>query len=160
MNNLAPAIYHSPRMYTQILAALDGSPRTDLVLRQAAALAAGHGAALHLCRAVNIPLGIPVQAWSLSGEELTARLVELAHQDLQALRGSLATPPPGEIHVRLGRPAQVICDIADAIGADLIVVGSHGFDTLDRLLGTTAARVVNHAACSVLVVRPPRDAAA
>lgn len=143
-------------MYTQILAALDGSPRTDLVLRQAAALAASSGAALHLCRAVNIPLGMPVEAWSLSGEELTARLVELAHQDLQALRGTLTAPLPGEIHVRLGRPAQVICDVADAVAADLIVIGSHGFDALDRLLGTTAARVVNHAACSVLVVRPPR----
>jgi nucleotide-binding universal stress UspA family protein len=147
-------------MYNQILAALDGSPRTDLVLRHAAALAATHGAALHLCRAVNIPLGMPVEAWSLSGEELTARLVELAHQDLQSLRGTLTTPLAGEIHVRLGRPAQVICDVADAIAADLIIIGSHGFEGLDRLLGTTAARVVNHAACSVLVVRPPRDTAA
>lgn len=147
-------------MYTQILAALDGSPRTDLVFRHAAALAATHGAALHVCRAVNIPLGMPIEAWSLSGEDLTARLVELAHQDLVAVRASLTTPLPGEIHVRLGRPAQVVCDIADAIHADLVVVGSHGFDTLDRLLGTTAARIVNHCPCSVLVVRPPRPAAA
>lgn len=141
-------------MYTQILAALDGSPRTELVLRQAERLAGTFGAALHLCRAVNIPLGMPVEAWSLSGEELSARLVELAHRDLSALRGTLTRPLPGEIHVRLGRPAQVVCEIADAIGADLIVVGSHGFDGLDRLLGTTAAKVVNHAGCSVLVVRP------
>lgn len=147
-------------MYTRILAALDGSSRTDLVLRQAAELAASHGAALDLCRAVNVPLGMPVEAWSLSGEELGSRLVELAHQDLRNLRGSLTVAFPGEIHVRLGRPAQVICEVADAVGADLIVIGSHGFDTLDRLLGTTAARVVNHAHCSVLVVRPPSDAAA
>jgi nucleotide-binding universal stress UspA family protein len=141
-------------MYTKILAALDGSPRTDLVLRQAETLAATFGAALHLCRAVNIPLGMPVEAWSLSGEELSARLIELAHRDLTALRATLTSPLPGEIHVRLGRPAQVICDIADAIAADLIVIGSHGFDGLDRLLGTTAAKVVNHAGCSVLVIRP------
>ncbi|MDC0722979.1 universal stress protein [Nannocystis bainbridge] len=147
-------------MYTRILAALDGSSRTDLVLRQAAQLAASHGAALDLCRAVNVPIGMPVEAWSLSGEELGARLVELAHQDLVNLRGSLTASLAGEIHVRLGRPAQVICEVADAIGADLIIIGSHGFDTLDRLLGTTAARVVNHAHCSVLVVRPPRDAGA
>lgn len=146
-------------MYTQILAALDGSPRTELVLRQAERLADTFGAALHLCRAVNIPLGMPVEAWSLSGEELSARLVELAHRDLTALRATLARPLPGEIHVRLGRPADVITDTADAIGADLIVIGSHGFQGLDRLLGTTAARVVNHAACSVLVVRPERAAA-
>ena len=38
-------------------------------------------------------------------------------------------------------------------GADLIVVGSHGYSGIDHLLGTTAARVVNHADRSVLVVR-------
>ncbi|HVU00723.1 MAG TPA: universal stress protein [Polyangiaceae bacterium] len=32
-------------------------------------------------------------------------------------------------------------------------MGSHGYGTLDRVLGTTAAKVVNHAARSVLVVR-------
>jgi nucleotide-binding universal stress UspA family protein len=42
---------------------------------------------------------------------------------------------------------------ARAIGADLIVIGSHGYGGLDRVLGTTAARVVNHADRSVLVVR-------
>lgn len=146
-------------MYRHILVALDGSPRTALVLREAESLAARHGAALHLCRAVNIPLGMPIEAWSLSGDELTARLVEDAHRDLGDLLRGLPAAIHGEIHVRIGRPAQVICDIADAIPADLVVIGSHGFDALDRLLGTTAARVVNHANCSVLVVRPPRPAA-
>ena len=36
---------------------------------------------------------------------------------------------------------------------DLIVIGSHGFGTIDRILGTTAAKVVNHAERNVLVVR-------
>lgn len=145
-------------MYKHILAALDGSPRTALVLRQAEQLARQSGAALHLCRAVNIPLGMPAEAWSLTGDELVTRLVEAARQELVDLRATLAEPLPGEIFVRLGRPAQVVCDIADAIPADLIVVGSHGFDVLDRVLGTTAARIVNHATCSVLVVRPARPA--
>jgi nucleotide-binding universal stress UspA family protein len=35
----------------------------------------------------------------------------------------------------------------------LIVIGSHGFSGIDRLLGTTAGRVVNHADRSVIVVR-------
>ena len=35
----------------------------------------------------------------------------------------------------------------------MIVIGSHGYGGLDRILGTTAARVVNHALCSVFVVR-------
>lgn len=143
-------------MYKHILAALDGSPRTSLVLGQAEQLARRSGAALHLVRAVNIPLGMPVEAWSLTGDELAARLVEAARQELADLRATLAPPLAGEIFVRLGRPAQVVCEVADAIPADLIVVGSHGFDVLDRVLGTTAARIVNHASCSVLVARPGR----
>jgi nucleotide-binding universal stress UspA family protein len=148
-------------MYKHILAALDGSPRTENVLTQAARLATSNGAHLHLCRAVNIPLGMPLEAWALSGDELAGRLVEDAQRDLAALRQRLQTSlQHGEIFVRLGRPAQVIVELADAIPADLIVVGSHGYYGIDRLLGTTAARVVNHAHCSVLVVREPRAAAA
>ena len=36
---------------------------------------------------------------------------------------------------------------------DLIVIGSHGYGAIDRVLGTTAAKVVNHADRTVLVVR-------
>ncbi|MCY0989804.1 universal stress protein [Nannocystis sp. ILAH1] len=144
-------------MYKSILAALDGSPRTELVLRHAERLADANGAALHLCRAVNIPVGIPLEAWALSGQELSEHLLEDAERELAALRRQLLVPLPGRQFVQLGRPAQVICELADQIPADVIVLGSHGFDVLDRLLGTTAARVVNHAHCSVLVVRPPRE---
>jgi nucleotide-binding universal stress UspA family protein len=35
----------------------------------------------------------------------------------------------------------------------LIVIGAHGYGIVDRILGTTAGRVVNHADRSVLVVR-------
>jgi nucleotide-binding universal stress UspA family protein len=49
-----------------------------------------------------------------------------------------------------------VCGAAKALDADLIVVGSHGYGTVDRLLGTTAAKIVNHAECSVLVVRPSK----
>ena len=41
--------------------------------------------------------------------------------------------------------------------ADLIVLGSHGYHGLDRLLGTTAGKVVNLARRNVLVVHG-RDA--
>lgn len=141
-------------MYKHILAAVDGSPRTEQVFRQAERLASSSGAALHLCRAVNIPLGMPLEAWALSGDELAGRLVEDAQRELTELRQKLQSPLPGEIHVRLGRPAQVIVELADAIPADLIVVGSHGLRGLRRaLLGSAAEAVVRHAPCSVLVVR-------
>jgi nucleotide-binding universal stress UspA family protein len=58
-----------------------------------------------------------------------------------------------EIRVEVGTPWQAICTVAKGMNAELIVIGSHGYGAVDRLLGTTAAKVVNHADCSVLVVR-------
>ena len=40
---------------------------------------------------------------------------------------------------------------------DLIVLGSHGYGTLDMLLGTTAGRVANIATRNVLVVHERAD---
>jgi nucleotide-binding universal stress UspA family protein len=56
--------------------------------------------------------------------------------------------------VELGRPAQGIIQTATDWPADLIVVGSHGYGFWGRLaLGSVSAGVVNHAPCSVLVVK-------
>ncbi len=53
-----------------------------------------------------------------------------------------------------GRPNQTIIDEAEKWGADLIVVGSQGLGFWGRmLLGSVSNAVVNHAPCSVLVVR-------
>ncbi len=56
--------------------------------------------------------------------------------------------------VFIGSVKQSIVDEAEKFGADLIVVGSHGYGFLDRvLLGSISDFVVHHAPCSVLVVR-------
>jgi len=53
-----------------------------------------------------------------------------------------------------GHAATVICDVAQQRGADLIVVGSHGRGSMDRLLlGSVSHGVLNRAKVSVLVVR-------
>jgi hypothetical protein len=46
---------------------------------------------------------------------------------------------------------------ADAWGADLIIVGSHSPSMGTYLLGSNAQKIVRHANCSVLVVRPQKD---
>ncbi len=152
---------HHGLMYKHILAALDGSPRAAAVLQDAAFLASCTAATLHLCHVVNVPLELPVDALSLGGDDLQARLLAHGHQALtlrvEALQPTVTPVLWGERVVRVGRPAQAIVDIAGELRADLIVIGSHGFEVLDRVLGTTAARVVNHAQCSVLVVRPGPD---
>lgn len=53
-----------------------------------------------------------------------------------------------------GNPRNVILDMAEAWGADLIVLGSHGYTGLKRvLLGSVSQAVAAHAKCSVEIVR-------
>lgn len=53
-----------------------------------------------------------------------------------------------------GSPESRIVETAEEIHADLIIVGSHGYNRWERLLlGSVSDSVVHHAPCSVLVVR-------
>lgn len=58
-----------------------------------------------------------------------------------------------EVDIRLGHPYQTILDVAKEEGAELIIIASHQPGLQDYLLGSTAAKVVRHARCSVLVIR-------
>jgi len=58
-----------------------------------------------------------------------------------------------DVQILSGRPHRVIANLADEIGADLILIASHEPGVQDYLLGSTAAGVVHHAKCSVLVAR-------
>ena len=132
-----------------------------MVLQDAALLASRTAATLHLCHAVNVPLGLPADALSLGSDDLQARLVAHGLQALTMQVDELQPPLTpvlwGERVCRVGRPAQVIVELAVELRADLIVLGSHGYDVIDRVLGTTASRVANQAKCSVLVVRAAVD---
>ena len=58
-----------------------------------------------------------------------------------------------DIELRSGAAPAGILEVAREREADLILVGSHKPGMQDYLLGSTAARVVRHARCSVLVLR-------
>jgi nucleotide-binding universal stress UspA family protein len=138
----------------RILVALDGSKVAEEVLSEAIVVGRATGAELILLRAVGLPIEMPAEAWAHPEEELSRMLLRGAEVDL----GRFGEAVPKEIRWRkqaeLGTPWQAICAAARKDDVDLIVIGSHGFGVLDRLLGTTAARVVNHADRNVLVVRP------
>lgn len=57
------------------------------------------------------------------------------------------------ILLRLGRAASTILETAETHSADLIIIASHKPGLSDYFLGSTAARVVRHAQCPVLVER-------
>jgi len=58
-----------------------------------------------------------------------------------------------DIRILTGQAPRAILDTADQVHADLIMIASHRPGLSDYLLGSTAARVVRHATCSVLVIR-------
>lgn len=56
--------------------------------------------------------------------------------------------------IRMGNPGIEITEYAEEVGADLIVIPSHGYHGVRRfLLGSVAERVLRHAHCPVLVLR-------
>ena len=57
------------------------------------------------------------------------------------------------VEVRVGHPYKTILEVADEKSAELIIVASHQPELQNYFLGSTAAKVVRHATCSVLVVR-------
>jgi len=136
-----------------ILVGLDGSPRAAHVFRAAADLARQAGAKLVLYRAVGIPSELPALALSKSPAEIAALLQRLAKQELEDLAARVDPGLVADTRVSLAIPWQGVCEAARVTRADLIVIGAHGYGGLDRVLGTTAAKIVNHSDVSVLVVK-------
>jgi nucleotide-binding universal stress UspA family protein len=137
----------------RILVALDQSPRAADVLARAAMIARATGAQLYLFHAVGLPAGLPADAFRSSPGELIEKWRAEAVSDLER-KGAMIDPVlVVHVLVHVGQPAASICAAAKDNDVELIVVGSHGHEAMDRVLGTTAAKVVNHAECSVLVVR-------
>jgi nucleotide-binding universal stress UspA family protein len=59
------------------------------------------------------------------------------------------------VHIRIGKPAQELLDLARDVGADLIIVGSKGLGGVERLvLGSVSETIVREAKCTVEVARP------
>jgi nucleotide-binding universal stress UspA family protein len=138
----------------RILVALDQSERASSVLRTAGDLASQFQATLVLFRAVDVPQEFPPAAATHARDELAPKLLADARKDLEGLLASvnLRGAAPTFRVVASSEPWRAIIDEADAISADTIVIGSHGYKGLDRILGTNAARVADRAHCLVVVV--------
>jgi nucleotide-binding universal stress UspA family protein len=133
-----------------VIHATDGSAASWSAARYAVALARYTGARLVALFVVNTREArrlAPLEHEALAamreqGESAVAHVVNLAHQHGVPAQGMLVD----------GVPGQAIVDAAADLGADLIVVGSHGATGLERvLLGSVSEFVVRHARCPVLV---------
>ena len=139
----------------KILVPIDFSKISEDALPWATFLAAHFGAEIILFHVVEkYPLDY------LLGAELTNHtvtpLMEQAKENLEQMSGRLSKTTGLTVSgkVGTGKPYKEICQRAKRLGADLIVLTTHGFTGLKHVwLGSTAERVVRHADCPVLTVR-------
>lgn len=105
---------------------------------------------LHLVHAVE---GFP----SVSPERPEPRAVELITEaDRKLCEVCRALPVAPMFHVRTGHPAHTILEVAEEVGADLIVIAAHHEDILDRFFGSIVDQVAHQAHCSVHLYRSTR----
>jgi nucleotide-binding universal stress UspA family protein len=138
----------------RILVCLDASPRGPFVLETAAEIGASLGARLCLLRSVGLPPEVNQELLVQATADVLEMMTTKARLELEALAKDYPSADVEGIHVHVGTPWDTICREAKALDCDLVVLGSHGYSGFDRILGTTAAKVVNHCDRSVLVVRP------
>lgn len=139
----------------RILVALDGSPRAPGVLDAAMRLAALASAKLVLYRAITVSPDLPREALINTDLRLEDFLLENARTDLHCLAERVPGAMLEGVVAAFAIPWDGICRAARERDVDLIAIGAHGYGGLDRLLGTVAAKVVNHADRNVFVVRAP-----
>jgi len=152
----------------KILLATDGSDCSVAAIKSVAKRPWPPKTAIRVISAVApfVPIADATSAYFYSGQTvMAAQAVEKAGH----ARATEALSRAGELFREagvagvetsepiLGDPRAVILDEATNWSADLIVVGSHGWRGLDRLvMGSVSESVAMHAHCSVEVIRPPR----
>ena len=152
----------------KILIATDGSEFSHNALAKAADIAEGKEHVSFLVMSVYEPQ-VPVAAEPFAvspkfmqqlDEIAEARAQESVNEAKGFLRQrftNLSIKIDGK--VAMGRPAQLIVEMAESWEADLIVAGSHGHGFWGRLaVGSVSDSILHHAPCSVLIVRPFKNA--
>ena len=139
-------------MFKKILLAYDGSDGAKLALERVAELAKVTKTELHMLAVGRIPeyaeTMSEVEEAREQAKNFYSKIMEDAVESLRQ-RGLEA-----KVHIDFGKPGDVILRIAEDLIVDLIVLGTKPHSPLRRrFLGATVDKVVDHALCSVLVVR-------
>ncbi len=149
--------------FRTILVPTDFSPCARRAVEYAADLARASGALLVLHHATELPFGVHgSDRIHPEGAREPVRIDDYARNSARAhLDEEAAWIGPGVqviTRAELGATVQRILDAAQELGADLIVMGTHGRTGLRRgLMGSIAERVVRAAPCPVLTLRLEDD---
>jgi nucleotide-binding universal stress UspA family protein len=149
----------------KILIGVDGSPYSDAALETVARRPWPQGSEILVIHAYEMPVAPTTEVWALPPDyyqQLDRAVRTQSDAVVEAAVDKLRTALGDKLKVEgkaiMGSAKRVIVDEAETWGADLVVVGSHGYPTWERLLlGSVSQAVVSHAKCSVEVVRLPRE---
>jgi len=100
---------------------------------------------------LNVVEEIPNWAAINLPADIIDKSLETSRSEMQAIAN--ASGRKMQVEIRTGHSYNTILDVAEEKNADLIIIASHRPGLQDYFLGSTAAKVVRHATCSVLVVR-------
>jgi nucleotide-binding universal stress UspA family protein len=143
---------------TTVLLATDGSKDAELATTTALDLANSTSSELHIvlveeeAYAYVDPSGYPFSIDAELEHELEQQARMRLDAEVEEVRSAGGTV--AEAHLRVGAAPAEIVDLAEEIGAGLIVMGSRGLGGIRRaLMGSVSDTVVRHAHSPVLVVR-------
>ncbi len=147
----------------KILLAIDGSTCGEAAIAEAGRMPWPEGSAIKVITAAEMPFYPTLEFGTLPQpyyEELEAtirqRSAKIVNDAVASLTDSPAAAATITSEVLYGSPREAIVEEATRWGANLIVVGSHGYRGYKRfLLGSVSQSVAANAPCSVLIVRTP-----
>ena len=148
----------------KILLAVDGSAYSDTAVEEVARRPWPPHSEVNLITAAETPIIVGMEPWAASPEyfeHLEKPVRDAAKAVIESALVKLKTTEDKTLKITSkiiqGSPRQVIVEEAESWGADLIVMGSRGLGTWNRLLlGSVSNSVAHHAHCSVEVVRRPQ----
>jgi nucleotide-binding universal stress UspA family protein len=128
----------------RLLCASDLAPRSDRAVHRAALLARQMGAEVLFVHVVSDRQSERVMY--LKANRARTRLT------LQAERAMAHAPDAFRVEVHVGKPLKVIADLAREWQADMVVLAAPISRRYEKLLGTTAERIIRSVSCPVLMV--------
>jgi nucleotide-binding universal stress UspA family protein len=144
--------------FESILIAIDFSESSDYAFDYALTLARQFQAELNVMHVINEPVDLRgFYVPHISFEQLEKEIEEGAEKMMEKFcREKMGDFLTYKTDIVTGIPYEEIIRKAEATGASLIVLGTHGRKGIDHLIfGSTAERVVRSAACPVLTIRMP-----